>query len=200
MKIQKKALTQTRKKTFFFSGFLLLLISFHPIANAENFKWESISIGGGRGDPDQLKGARIAARIAWPQHLNSKNNVWQWLGFWEISAAHFTTERYLNYPHEISAIAFAPVVRLARVAPLANTLYPYAELSVGPSVLSHKMLGHRNLGSAFEFQDLLGLGLRFGDQKQFELSCHYLHYSNAGIAKPNQGIDVKGLISLTYRF
>ncbi len=33
-----------------------------------------------------------------------------------------------------------------------------------------------------------------------EVQVRYLHYSNAGLAPPNQGVDVKPLISVGYSF
>ena len=77
---------------------------------------------------------------------------------------------------------------------------PYLEGSVGLAALSNMRLGHRHLGAHWSFQDLIGAGVRFGDNYQYDLSYHYLHYSNANIAKPNNGVDVKMLFSFAYHF
>ena len=47
--------------------------------------------------------------------------------------------------------------------------------------------GDRELGSAFNFEDRLGAGLKIGDTQR--VGARVIHYSNAGIKEPNDGIE-----------
>lgn len=42
------------------------------------------------------------------------------------------------------------------------------------------------MGSSFQFEDRIGAGLRFSGQ---EIGIRALHYSNAGIKQPNDGVE-----------
>lgn len=46
---------------------------------------------------------------------------------------------------------------------------------------------HKHFGSSFNFQDLIGLGSRFGQERQHELAFYVSHFSNANISQPNPG-------------
>ncbi|MNJ05197.1 Lipid A deacylase PagL precursor [compost metagenome] len=46
---------------------------------------------------------------------------------------------------------------------------------------------NNDLGSAFQFEDRLGVGLRFAGGH--EVGVRATHYSNAGITSPNQGVE-----------
>lgn len=47
----------------------------------------------------------------------------------------------------------------------------------------------KEMGSRFNFTDVLGVGFSFGPQRRQELSLRYNHVSNGGIKKPNPGED-----------
>ena len=49
--------------------------------------------------------------------------------------------------------------------------------------------GSRNLGSHLQFEDRLGFGVEFGKRAQYSLGVRMFHYSNAGFASRNQGLD-----------
>ena len=77
-----------------------------------------------------------------------------------------------------------------------KTARPYALVSVGPAYLSTVKFASQHLGSHFNFQDTLGLGVEIG--KRWDLSLNYLHYSNAGLASHNQ-FDIHYLLRVGYR-
>ncbi len=64
---------------------------------------------------------------------------------------------------------------------------PYVEAGIGVAAFRHTRIENRNLGTAMQFEDRLGVGLRFGEQT---LGLRAIHYSNAGIKKPNDGIEM----------
>ncbi|MCK4608900.1 MAG: acyloxyacyl hydrolase [Gammaproteobacteria bacterium] len=154
--------------------------------------WQGATISYGVGLPDSLHGTHISYRFL-PQVFDWKNvqiYIDTSAGFWRV-----------NY-HKDSSItiaAIAPVLRL-NFPTIKNAATPYLELSTGAAVMSQDTLGPRDLGSNFAFQDMIGLGVTFGSNRQFDLSWHLLHYSNAGLAKRNAGIDVDTLFSFGYYF
>ena len=64
---------------------------------------------------------------------------------------------------------------------------PFIEFGIGVAFFSKTDVGDQNLGSSFNFEDRLGAGLILpgGDR----LGIRAIHYSNAGIKQPNDGIE-----------
>ncbi|WP_419792503.1 acyloxyacyl hydrolase [Pseudomonas citronellolis] len=75
-----------------------------------------------------------------------------------------------------------------------GALKPYVEVGIGIAAFGRTRLEDKQLGSAFQFEDRLGTGLRFAGGH--ELGIRAIHYSNAGIKKPNDGVES---YSLYYR-
>lgn len=72
---------------------------------------------------------------------------------------------------------------------------PYVEAGVGASLLSSTRFEGRSFGTAFNFVSHLGAGLKLSEQQSIGLRA--MHYSNASIKQPNDGIET---YSLYYRF
>lgn len=67
------------------------------------------------------------------------------------------------------------------------TYTPYIEAGIGLAAFSKTDVGDQRLGSSFNFEDRIGLGLKLpGEQK---VGLRAIHYSNAGIKQPNDGIE-----------
>jgi lipid A 3-O-deacylase len=67
-----------------------------------------------------------------------------------------------------------------------ETVKPYIEAGIGVALFSSTELEDQDLGSSFQFEDRLGVGLRF---KGHEIGLRAMHYSNAGISSPNDGVE-----------
>jgi lipid A 3-O-deacylase len=159
-----------------------------------------LQISYGTGKPDQLKGYRIALQKFWPW-LGLPQTPINLSGYWDFSYANWhVNPPQANQPSSISILAASPIIRLQSRETWLLAAQPYLELGIGASYLSNNHLGHRNLGGQFAFQDLIGFGLRWSKAQTWSLSYHYLHYSNAHLFPPNQGIDVKHLFTLGYEF
>ena len=65
-------------------------------------------------------------------------------------------------------------------------MQPYIEAGIGVAAFADTDLEDNDLGSSFQFEDRLGAGLRFSGQ---EIGIRALHYSNAGIKQPNDGVE-----------
>lgn len=73
-------------------------------------------------------------------------------------------------------------------------LRPFIEAGVGLAVFADTRVEDRDMGSMFQFEDRIGVGLRFG--QGHTLGLRAIHYSNAGLKNPNDGVEV---YSLYYR-
>ncbi len=62
-----------------------------------------------------------------------------------------------------------------------------ARAGIGVALFSGTTAGDRELGSAFNFEDRIGAGLKFSGGQR--IGVRALHYSNAGIKQPNDGIE-----------
>ena len=156
------------------------------------------AIGGGR--PNTL----IGTRWSFIKHWNVRwvpSAGWSLGGYWDANIAYLHCFGNNGESHRnIFAFGLNPVFRLQKETPFAIGITPFFEASVGVAGLSEKYMGKRSLGAKWSFEDLLGFGFSFGQRRNYDLSFHYLHYSNANICPPNNGIDVKLLVTLTYHF
>ena len=79
--------------------------------------------------------------------------------------------------------------------------FSYWESDTGPNremeVLSDTRIADKKLGQHFQFDDRLGLGVRFGHQKRHDVALSARHVSNAGLDNDNDGFDI---FSLTYGY
>lgn len=64
---------------------------------------------------------------------------------------------------------------------------PYIEGGIGVACINDYYIDGRNLSSNLLLEDRLGGGLRFNN---FDLNFRYMHYSNASLKEPNDGIDI----------
>ncbi|HDZ55923.1 MAG TPA: acyloxyacyl hydrolase [Pseudomonas xinjiangensis] len=76
-------------------------------------------------------------------------------------------------------------------------MIPYIEAGIGAAYFTRSEFESedRDLGSRLNFEDRIGAGVRFSTGS--ELGVRLYHYSNAGLASPNQGIET---VTLHYRF
>jgi len=114
---------------------------------------------------------------------------------WENSFAIWNGPRRPDLAPErvtdLNATTSGPMFRWQRREPIGNTHFmPYTELGVGLSWLSKTEIEGRVLSLHFQFEDKFGVGMRFGDQQQYDFSLRAYHYSNASIKRPNSGVNL----------
>jgi len=68
-----------------------------------------------------------------------------------------------------------------------DAVKPYLELGIGVAAFENTKVEDKDLGSSFQFEDRFGAGLRFAGGH--EVGIRAIHYSNAGIKNPNDGIE-----------
>jgi lipid A 3-O-deacylase len=64
---------------------------------------------------------------------------------------------------------------------------PYIEAGVGVALFANTEVEDNKLGTAFQFEDRIGFGLRFNGGH--EVGIRATHYSNAGIKSTNDGVE-----------
>jgi lipid A 3-O-deacylase len=67
-----------------------------------------------------------------------------------------------------------------------DSVKPYLEAGIGIAAFAKTEIEDNDLGSSFQFEDRIGAGLRFSGQ---EIGIRAIHYSNAGIKQPNDGVE-----------
>ncbi|WP_028239673.1 acyloxyacyl hydrolase [Stutzerimonas azotifigens] len=68
-----------------------------------------------------------------------------------------------------------------------DAVRPYLEAGIGIAAFESTEIEDRDLGSSFQFEDRLGAGLRFAGGH--EVGIRAIHYSNAGLKNPNDGVE-----------
>lgn len=114
--------------------------------------------------------------------------------YMEVSANLWRYGEEPEYESNI-ALALSPVL-----VKQFSTFYDRAlfwEFGIGFSLLNKQRFAGKDLGSHYQFEDRIGLIWQV--QSQAQLALRYMHYSNAGLQKPNPGLDFIAL-SYAYRF
>jgi len=115
-----------------------------------------------------------------------QSDVGRLTGYWDAGYTFWEGDETASN-HSLS---FAPVFVYEFAG---ETVRPYIEAGIGVAAFSSTELEDNDLGSSFQFEDRLGVGLRFAGQ---EIGVRALHYSNAGLKNPNDGVES---YSLHYR-
>ena len=159
-----------------------------------------LSIGYGSGFRDEIQGGRVSLIHDW-------NHTW--FATWPLNLRAYldfsvvfwnTTGDKMGRHKNIMTFAAAPVFVVQFNRKYIKLFDPYFQISIGPAIVTNTRIGNYDLGGILLFQDLIGVGLRFGPKQRFDVSLNFLHYSNADIIPPNNGITIKKYLSLTYHF
>lgn len=111
-----------------------------------------------------------------------------------VEAGHF---RYDGSRASDDSLNYGSAGLGLRIARAGDKVSPYLEVGLGGALLSQTQLGPRSLSTRFQFTEWVGVGLDFG--KRFSIGWRFAHFSNAGIKKPNDGIDIQQVV-LSARF
>ncbi|MGG2399328.1 acyloxyacyl hydrolase [Pseudomonas sp. SH1-B] len=121
---------------------------------------------------------RLGAQWDWEKSW-LQSSVGRLTGYWDLGYTYWDGDDTASN-HSLS---FAPVFVYEFAG---QTVRPYIEAGIGVAAFSSTELESNELGSSFQFEDRIGVGLRFADQ---EIGLRAIHYSNAGIKKPNDGAE-----------
>ncbi len=132
---------------------------------------------------------RLTLRRDWSRNLWSGDKA-RLSGYWEGSVNYWNADDGHLY-----AAAFSPVFAFY-LGSVDNAWQPYIEGGIGAALISETALAGRQFSTTFQFENRLGIGIR-GERLDFHV--RYLHYSNADIEEPNNGMD-SFVAGIAYRF
>jgi lipid A 3-O-deacylase len=101
---------------------------------------------------------------------------------------------YWEKDNDVYGAAFSPVFIYFFGSP-ESAVQPYIEAGIGVAGISDTRIGDRNMSTAFQFEDRVGLGVR---AEPFDFNVRYMHYSNGSVKEPNDGVDLL-LFTVSYR-
>ena len=128
-----------------------------------------------------------------------KGGAWYLGGYWDAELAYMESDIKNSDNNDLLDISLTSVLRYQRDANLSSGVTPYAEAGIGPHLLSKTSLGFQKYSTALQFGSLVGFGLGFGGNGQYEIAYRFQHISNANIKKPNDGMSLH-LLRLGYSF
>ncbi len=145
-----------------------------------------ISLRAGVGDHYQRIELAWESRSLWSYQFSGGYGHLDLVG--ELGVAHWKADgsRSPSNAWQFSAI---PFLRWS-----LNERY-YIEAGVGPTVFTRTRFADKNISTAFQFGDHIGVGAYLSDSSR--LGLRFSHFSNASIKKPNPGLDV---LQLTYTY
>ncbi len=171
----------------------LIAAAIFALASAPALAIDGVAVEAGSGDNTDR--GRVAIQWDWNQRwLQGKD--WHVGGYWDLGVGYWNRSGTLpGQEKNITEIGLTPVFRLQQ-----NSLAgPYLEAAIGFHVMSRSRIGDKRMSTLFQFGDHIGAGYRFGTKGAFDLGYRYQHLSNAGIKKPNNGINFHQ-IRLQYHF
>lgn len=103
----------------------------------------------------------------------------------------------------LTTFVLAGAMRAYFTEPMSKRIRPYIQASFGPAYLSSKTLGNRTQGANYAFQSTLEVGTEVGidhNHHAVDFNIRMMHYCNAGLFHPNQGINLTPVFSVGYQF
>lgn len=122
---------------------------------------------------------------------------WRMRGAWEANLSYWDAGNKFD-DRSLFNLGVVPVFRYEPSSRWAG-VRPYIEFGIGPQLITETRIGDRIKSTAFQFRDLYGVGVQFGEREQFRLGYRFIHVSNADIKKPNNAVDFRMLVA-EYRF
>lgn len=107
-------------------------------------------------------------------------------GYWNFAYTWWEAGRFGSDEHSLSV---SPVL-VYRFN--ADGWQPFVEAGIGAAYFSDDRVGDRRLGSQTHFEDRFAVGLQMNERAALRLRV--IHYSNAGLEDPNDGINSWSLV------
>ena len=168
---------------------ILCLCCFTINAVAENKRFvDEVTLGIGE-SKDDIGIYRLGARKNFDKTFFD-TDYGRLSGYYEASINYWERDG-----EQIFGVALSPVF-VYYFGDRSNSMHPYIEGGIGAACLSDTTIQRRDMSSHLQFEDRVGVGIR---TRSFDLNARYMHYSNAEIIEPNDGIDIF-IFTLSYIF
>lgn len=162
-----------------------LLLATTTGAGAQGLRPGGFFVQGGGGE-DQV--GVVSAGLLWP---------WQWrttLAGAEVTAQtelFFSNWRARQVGGGRQNVVQVGLVPLFRLRPSGGQSPWFFEAGIGLSVTDKRFVTpDKTFSTRWNFSDNLAVGRNFGAQGEHEVSLRWQHSSNAGVKKPNPGLDL----------
>lgn len=147
----------------------------------------------GYGVNSNLYAVRVSLQV--DSSLCLDNDIWPATGYWEGSANYISTKKnHGNNQSHIKGLSLAYVLHFEKKDSFCMQNMPYAEFGLGGALFDRNVIADRRLGSSGLFEIKMGAGMRFGEFKEYDLSYKFIHYSNAYLKRPNEGLNLNFII------
>ena len=155
--------------------------------SAQAFEGLKVSVGEGQNSTDTYRLALLSdfGQTFFNGHIKQH---------WEFGFSYWESDTGPN--REMEVFSINPVFTYELGSP-DQAFLPYVDFSIGIAYMSDTRIADKKLGQHFQFDDRLGLGVRFGHQKRHDVALSARHVSNAGLDNDNDGFDI---FSLTYGY
>lgn len=164
---------------------ILLTMAATPLAAEELYESSSIGLRLGAGDHYQRAEVAWESPSFWTYRFDGGSRL-DLVGELGVAYWHADGSRSPGNAWQFSAIPFLRWTWSDRY---------YIEAGIGATAFSRTTFADKTISTAFQFGDHIGIGMHVTDNSR--LSLRYSHFSNAGIKRPNPGLDI---LQLTYSY
>lgn len=161
-------------------------------ARARSIDAVAITMGDALHARTHVRMVRVALQRHWPRHWFAHDG-WYLGGYWELGLGYWRGNPGDTGNRSLEVIDFRPVLRWQYAGGSGETPDVYLEVGTGPALLSRTEIENRRFSTAFQFGSHIGLGMRFGPGRCYEISYRLMHYSNANLKFPNNGMTFNAL-------
>lgn len=164
---------------------MLLTMAATPLAAEDLYQSSSVGFRLGVGDHYQRAEVAWESPSVWNYRFDGGSRL-DLVGELGVAYWHADGSRSPGSAWQFSAIPFLRWTWSDRY---------YIEAGIGATAFSRTTFADKNISTAFQFGDHIGIGMHVTDNSR--LSLRYSHFSNAGIKRPNPGLDI---LQLTYSY
>jgi hypothetical protein len=104
---------------------------------------------------------------------------------WGVSATYFQS----TGKSDVFALSIFPVLRFYLLRKKEFDFYANYSI-IGPAILSKSDIDDFETGPKITYQDLMGFGVFFGENRKYNFEMRIMHYSNGNIFVDNAGVAV----------
>ena len=177
---------------------LLMMIGLTGAPSAFAVDGMALELGSGSGSigpGTSAESARLALFWDWGKRWFTEGNWWLG-GHWEGTVGYM---RNRARDDSLTNAGFTGVLRLWPYRPWWTHARQFLEGGTGVNFFSETHLGDKRIATSLQFGSFVGFGVRFGRSERYEIGYRQIHFSNAGLKKPNPGMDFDEL-RFAYRF
>jgi lipid A 3-O-deacylase len=162
-----------------------IFVSLGLLSVSSAFARDGMSVELGHGNHTEMVSFSLTRE--WSEPIYDMGS-WTIGGYWDLGVSFWNPHSNDGGNNQVADLAITPVFRIMQKT--RSNFAPFAEAAVGASVMSnHNVWRGHDMSSNFQFADHVALGVSFGQKLEWDVAARLQHFSNAGIANPNPGIN-----------